>query len=192
MKILLLSLLIAAAVSAQTPAPSQTTAPPGNAEAGKKLFVSDGCYQCHGYEAQGSNATGPRLGPRPIAFAAFSRYVRQPTGQMPPYTVKVVSDADLTNIYAFVLWWRAPATNIPLLKNRGVLNKRRGGSQDPPLRFAPLFLALQREFLRRRLSAFGLSRHRDLVALERAAPVEGDRASTAAALLLRLELQCRS
>jgi len=100
--------------SAQTP--SQQPAAVGNADAGKKLFVSYGCYQCHGYEAQGSNATGPRLGPRPIAFAAFSRYVRQPTGQMPPYTAKVVSDADLTNIYAFVSSRLAPAANIPLLK----------------------------------------------------------------------------
>jgi len=111
-----LGLLLVAAVSAQTPAPQPNAASPGNVEAGKKLFVSDGCYQCHGYEAQGSNATGPRLGPRPIAFAAFSRYVRQPTGQMPPYTTKVVSDADLTNIYAFVSSRPAPAANIPLLK----------------------------------------------------------------------------
>jgi ubiquinol-cytochrome c reductase cytochrome c subunit len=108
--------LLVAAVSAQTPAPQQDTAPAGNATEGKKLYVSYGCYQCHGYEAQGSSATGPRLGPRPIAFAAFSRYVRQPTGQMPPYTAKVVSDADLTNIYAFVSSRPAPATNIPLLK----------------------------------------------------------------------------
>ena len=109
-------LLIVATMSAQTPAPQPSPAPAGNAEAGKKLFVSYGCYQCHGYEAQGSSATGPRLGPRPIAFAAFSRYVRQPTGQMPPYTAKVVSDADLTNIYAFVSSRLAPAVNIPLLK----------------------------------------------------------------------------
>ena len=117
-------LLIVTAVAARTPAAqtpaAQTPAPPaapaGNAETGKKLYVSYGCYQCHGHEAQGSSATGPRLGPRPIAFAAFSRYVRQPTGQMPPYTVKVVSDADLTNIYAFVSSRPAPATNIPLLK----------------------------------------------------------------------------
>jgi mono/diheme cytochrome c family protein len=109
-------LLIVAAVSAQTPAPQPNAAPPGNAEAGKKLFVSYGCYQCHGYEAQGSSATGPRLGPRPIAFAAFSRYVRQPTGQMPPYTAKVVSDPDLTNIYAFVSSRLAPAANVLLLK----------------------------------------------------------------------------
>jgi ubiquinol-cytochrome c reductase cytochrome c subunit len=108
--------LLVAAVSAQTPAPQQDTAPAGNATEGRKLYVGYGCYQCHGYEAQGSSATGPRLGPRPIAFAAFSRYVRQPTGQMPPYTAKVVSDADLTNIYAFVSSRPAPATNIPLLK----------------------------------------------------------------------------
>ena len=116
MKTAVLVVLIVATVSAQTPAPQPNAAPAGNAEAGKKLFVSYGCYQCHGYEAQGSNATGPRLGPRPIAFTAFSRYVRQPTGQMPPYTAKVVSDADLTNIYAFVSSRLAPAANVPLLK----------------------------------------------------------------------------
>lgn len=116
MKSALVVLVLVAAVSAQAPTPQSNAAPAGNAESGKKLFVSYGCYQCHGYEAQGSNATGPRLGPRPIAFAAFSRYVRQPSGQMPPYTTKVVSDADLTNIYAFVSSRPAPATNVPLLK----------------------------------------------------------------------------
>ena len=82
--------------------PAAAAAPTGNADNGKKLFTSYGCYQCHGREAQGSTATGPRLGPRPIAFAALSKYVRQPTGQMPPYTSRVVSDADLTDIYAFL------------------------------------------------------------------------------------------
>jgi mono/diheme cytochrome c family protein len=116
MKTAFLALLIVAAASAQTPAPQQSAALGGNATEGKKQYVSYGCYQCHGHEAQGSSATGPRLGPRPIAFTAFSRYVRQPTGQMPPYTSKVVSDADLTHIYAFVSSRPAPATNVPLLK----------------------------------------------------------------------------
>src|SRR5215212_1797912 len=113
-------LLIVAAVSAQTPAPQPSAAPAGNAEAGKKLFVSFGCYQCHGYEAQGSSATGPRLGPKPIAWAAFSRYVRRPTNQMPPFTAKVVSDADLANIYAFLQSRPAPTAvqNIPLLSGK--------------------------------------------------------------------------
>lgn len=115
MKLPVLVLLLTSTVSAQAPTP-QNAAPAGNADAGKKLFVSYGCYQCHGYEAQGSNATGPRLGPRPIAFAAFNRYVRQPTGQMPPYTTKVVSETDMANIYAFVSSRPAAATNVPLLR----------------------------------------------------------------------------
>ena len=85
---------------------------------GRKLFVSFGCYQCHGYEAQGSSATGPRLAPRPIAFANFLKYVRQPTNQMPPFTTKVVTDAELTDIYAFLQSRPQPpdVDSIPLLK----------------------------------------------------------------------------
>ena len=118
--------LTATVASAQTAAPAspsqasaaQAAAPAGNADMGRKQFVSFGCYQCHGYEAQGSSATGPRLGPKPIAWAAFTRYVRRPTNQMPPYTAKVVSDADLANIYAFLQARPAPTpvANIPLLK----------------------------------------------------------------------------
>jgi ubiquinol-cytochrome c reductase cytochrome c subunit len=114
--------LIAAPIQGgQEPAQPPPTAPAatqaGNAEQGKKLFVSYGCYQCHGYEAQGSSATGPRLGPRPIAFAGFVKYVRQPTGQMPPYTMKVASDSDLADIYAFVAARPTPPPlqSIPLL-----------------------------------------------------------------------------
>ena len=110
-------LSVALASYAQAPErPAAPAAPPGTADAGKKLYVSVGCYQCHGYEAQGSSATGPRLGPRPIAFAAFSRYVRQPSGQMPPYTAKVVSDTDMANIYAFVRSRPEPPKEIPLLR----------------------------------------------------------------------------
>src|SRR5262245_48088755 len=113
---MIVALTAATAYGQSSQAPPASTAPSGNADEGKKLFVSYGCYQCHGREAQGSSATGPRLGPRPIAFSAFNRYVRQPTGQMPPYTVKVVTDADLANIYAFVQSRPAPAANVPLLK----------------------------------------------------------------------------
>ena len=96
----------------------QATAPAGNAQNGRKVFASNGCYECHGYEAQGATPTGPRLGPRPLAFAAFSKYVRQPTGQMPPYTTKALPDATLADIYAFLQSLPAPkaADTIPLLK----------------------------------------------------------------------------
>ena len=109
----LIFMAMASVLAAQTPAPA------GNAQKGKQLFQNDGCYQCHGREAQGGLGTGPRLAPRPIAFAVLSKYVRQPTGQMPPYTSKVVSDQDLADIYAFLQAQPQPppAKNIPLLNN---------------------------------------------------------------------------
>jgi ubiquinol-cytochrome c reductase cytochrome c subunit len=109
--------LAAAAAAAQAPG-ATAAARAGEAEKGRKLFVSYGCYQCHGYEAQGSTATGPRLGPKPIPIAAFTRYVRQPGGQMPPYTAKVLTEAELASIYAFVDSRPAPrpVESIPLLK----------------------------------------------------------------------------
>ena len=81
-------------------APRVTSSPAGNVENGKKIYKSYGCWQCHGYEAHGG--TGPKLGPNPISFPAFSRYTRQPTGQMPPYTNKVLSDKEMADIFAFV------------------------------------------------------------------------------------------
>lgn len=84
-------------------------------ENGKKLFTNDGCYECHGHMAQGG--TGPRLGPDPIPFSAFLQYVRHPAGSMPPFTSKVVSDAEFADIYAFISSLPQPpkAKDIPLL-----------------------------------------------------------------------------
>src|ERR1700686_4613725 len=87
MRLLMIAMIASALAAAQTPA----AAPAGNAQNGKKLFAQYGCFQCHGYEAQGGLGTGPRLAPKPLPWAALSRYVRQPAGQMPPYTAKVVS-----------------------------------------------------------------------------------------------------
>ncbi len=88
----------------------------GNAEKGKQLFIKDGCYQCHGYQGQGGVA-GARLAPRPIALVALIAYVRHPSGQMPPYTAKVLSDSELGDIHAFLASIPAPpaAKSIPLL-----------------------------------------------------------------------------
>jgi ubiquinol-cytochrome c reductase cytochrome c subunit len=90
----------------------------GNAENGKKLFMKDGCFECHGTVGQGSTSTGgARIGPPAISFEAMVQYVHHPSGQMPPYTSKVISDQDLTDIYAYLKAQPAatPAKNIPLL-----------------------------------------------------------------------------
>lgn len=97
---------------------SQATdsAPAGNAETGAELFRNVGCYQCHANEAQGG-ANGPRIGPDPIPFDRFSRYVKSPTGSMPPYTDKVLSDQGMADIYAFLRARTQPPAveTIPLL-----------------------------------------------------------------------------
>jgi mono/diheme cytochrome c family protein len=98
---------------------SQSAATPaGNAQKGKKIFVSDGCYECHGREGQGATQTGaPRIGPPPVPFGVFESFVRKPINNMPPYTKKVVSDQDLADIYAFLKSIPMPpkGKDIPLL-----------------------------------------------------------------------------
>lgn len=95
---------------------SPATTPAGDAESGKKLYNSVGCWTCHGYSGQGAR-TGARLAPNPLPFALFARYVRAPGGDMPPYTTKTVSDAQLADIYAFLKSIPRPrdAKEIPLL-----------------------------------------------------------------------------
>lgn len=90
-----------------------------NVANGRRLFMKDGCYECHGTEAQGSPTTGPRLGPDPIPLSAIIAYVRAPTGQMPPYTAKVISDRELADIYAFLksLPQPPPLKTIPILNH---------------------------------------------------------------------------
>ena len=98
------------------PAAAPAAAPPGRVEAGAKLYGTVGCYQCHSNEGQGG-VQGPRIGPSPIPFARFSSYIRNPTGDMPPYTAAVLSNQDLADIYAFLsARVQPPALNsIPLL-----------------------------------------------------------------------------
>ena len=94
------------------------TAPAGNAENGKKIFVKDGCYECHGREGQGAaQASGPRIGPPKTFLRVFIKYVRRPTGQMPPFTGDVISDQELADIYAYLMSRPAatPSKDIPLL-----------------------------------------------------------------------------
>jgi mono/diheme cytochrome c family protein len=93
-------------------------APTGNAKNGKTVYTADGCYECHGREAQGGAGTGPKLGPSPIPYSVFAFQVRSPRDQMPPYTSKVLPDSELADIYAFVQSVAQPpkADSIPQLK----------------------------------------------------------------------------
>ena len=93
------------------------SAPAGDAAKGKANFERVGCWQCHGREGQGGRE-GPRIAaPVPLAYPALSAFVRTTSGDMPPYTEKVLSNQELTDIYAYLQSIPAPPDHksIPLL-----------------------------------------------------------------------------
>ena len=90
-----------------------------SAEKGKIAFVKNGCWQCHGFAGQGSIATsgGKVLTGTALSYEAFESFVRNSNGPMPPYRTAVLSDADLSDIYAYVKSLpKQDPSNIPLLK----------------------------------------------------------------------------
>lgn len=93
------------------------TAPAGNADKGKQLFMKQNCYYCHGTTGQGGR-DGARLTQTSLNLQGVIRYVRKPTGAMPAFTEKILSDQELTDIYAYLKSLPAakPAKDIPLLE----------------------------------------------------------------------------
>ena len=90
--ILLLWVLVPAAAFSQDPEDT--------VREGRALYESQQCWQCHGYEGQGSVA-GVRIAPTLYPFEAFALLVRH-TNLMPAYSPNVLSDEQLRLIYAFV------------------------------------------------------------------------------------------
>jgi mono/diheme cytochrome c family protein len=86
-----------------------------DATKGKQAYVKVGCYQCHGYSAQGG--VGPKLGPGPLPYEAFAGFVRTSNRAMPPYSEQVLSNDDLADIHAYLQTVPASpdAKSIPLL-----------------------------------------------------------------------------
>jgi len=87
-----------------------------SAEKGKAAFVQHGCWQCHGTQGQGGIA-GLKLAPDPIAFEAFSAFVRASNRFMPPYSEAILSNDDVADIHAYLQSIPKPADykSIPLL-----------------------------------------------------------------------------
>jgi ubiquinol-cytochrome c reductase cytochrome c subunit len=93
-------LLVTASLFGASSAFAAQAAPQGDPAKGKANFERVGCYQCHGHLGQGGRE-GPRIAdPVPLAWPAFQAWVRTTSGDMPPYTQKVLSDQELVDIYA--------------------------------------------------------------------------------------------
>ena len=87
----------------------------GNAANGRALFMANLCYSCHGTTGAGGGAAGPRIAPPP-ALPRFVAQLRHPD-RMPPYTEKVLTDAQVADIRAWLAGLPAgkPAAEIPIL-----------------------------------------------------------------------------
>ena len=92
-----------------------------SAENGKTEFVKHGCWQCHGFEGQGSVTTsgGRVIADTQLPFEAFKAYVRNPGGGMPPFHAEILSDDDLADIFAYLESRPKPEPpqDIPLLRD---------------------------------------------------------------------------
>jgi hypothetical protein len=65
--------------------------------------------------------TGPRIGSRSdLPVEAFEYMLRHPAGTMPPYTEKVLSAAEVADLFAFLSTSFVPlkASDIPMLRTR--------------------------------------------------------------------------
>jgi len=113
-------LLAGGSLFAQTATPSGeprvAASTAASVENGKRLFTRDGCWECHGYAGQGGR-DGARLADTALSVTQLTRYVRKPSGAMPAYIDKVMTDQELADIWAYLKSMPAPkaAKDIPLL-----------------------------------------------------------------------------
>src|SRR5258708_2523360 len=106
-----------AALAAAGIAMAQTAA--GDAGNGRRVYLADGCFECHGRAGQGGamNYPIPALAKLELPVESFVAFLRAAPNDMPAYSADVLSDHDATDIYAFLqsLPGRQPAKDFPLL-----------------------------------------------------------------------------
>jgi len=111
----------AAAIGSGASAASAQDGLQGDAANGKRIYLADGCFTCHGRSGQGGayNGPAPILAHTALPFDGFKGQVRDPVNDMPAYSDAVLSDKDIADIYAFVesLPGARSAKDIAILNN---------------------------------------------------------------------------
>jgi mono/diheme cytochrome c family protein len=91
----------------------------GDAANGKRIYLADGCFACHGRAGQGGamNYPAPAIAEVEMPVESFSAFLRDAPNDMPAYSTSVLSDKEATDIYAFLrsLPGRKPIKDFPLL-----------------------------------------------------------------------------
>jgi mono/diheme cytochrome c family protein len=94
-------------------------APAGDPVNGKRLYLADGCFECHGRAGQGGNFNyqTPALAQIALPVESFIAFLREAPNDMPSFSAEVLPDKEATDIHAFLqsLPGPRPAKDIPLL-----------------------------------------------------------------------------
>jgi len=122
LKTIAVAALAVAAISAAAMAAARAQdAPSGDAANGKRLYLADRCFTCHGRSGQGGayNTPAPLLAHTAMPFEGFKGQIRDPINDMPAYPATILSDKDVADIYAFVQSLPGPASpkDFPILNN---------------------------------------------------------------------------
>jgi mono/diheme cytochrome c family protein len=93
--------------------------PAGDAANGKRLYLADGCFECHGRAWQGGrfNYQTPALAQEALPVDSFIAFLREAPNDMPSFSSTVLSDKDAADIHAFLQSLPGPRSpkDIPLL-----------------------------------------------------------------------------
>jgi mono/diheme cytochrome c family protein len=115
------AVLVAGAFAARGPGPAalEQNAASVDAANGKRVYLADGCFMCHGRAGQGGamNYPAPAIAKLEMPVEAFVSFLRDAPNVMPAYSSDVLSDKEAADIHAFLqsLPGRKPAKEFPLL-----------------------------------------------------------------------------
>jgi mono/diheme cytochrome c family protein len=118
----LVTVLAAYVAGGITAARADDDAPTGDAVNGKRIYLADGCFECHGRAGQGGNFNypTPALAQIELPEESFIAFIRQAPNDMPSFSTDVLSDKDAADIYAFLRSLPGPKSgkDIPALLNQ--------------------------------------------------------------------------
>jgi mono/diheme cytochrome c family protein len=91
----------------------------GDAANGRRVYLADGCFTCHGRAGQGGamNYPAPAIAKLEMPVESFVSFLRDAPNDMPAYSTEVLSDKEAADIHAFLqsLPGRKAAKDFPLL-----------------------------------------------------------------------------
>jgi mono/diheme cytochrome c family protein len=113
------SIVATVAMASLATARADDTPPPGDPVNGKRLYMADGCFECHGRAGQGGrfNYPTPALADIALPVESFISFLREAPNDMPSFSADVLSDKDAADIHAFLSSLPGPRSpkDIPLL-----------------------------------------------------------------------------